>query len=291
MNAWTLDKALILSRLIVWLIFAAGLIKTAVPNRILRLYPYRVNVRAIMPFSTRWQQDIAAEHLEAYRRLRRWIFGGLAAILTVGLLQFAYFKFFFMKVHGFDLLAKNMALHTEYTALRPENGADKARAAAIVLYLQHALAKYQDYHFAEADGFEPFDYTIKATDVEFFKHSRDHRAAFSLGDPASLLYRPTAEGSYKLVAATYVERKNASEDQLNKDVPLSVARWRREVNLCVPGRGTDAKLIDPTKFFSGGSIATKQACDAAGGVFYPQFSGWTLQVRPWEQNLKLVWQQ
>lgn len=291
MNAYTLDRAVILARLIVWLILIAGMIKTAVPNRILRLYPYRVNMLTILPFSARWQQEIAPEHLEAYGRSRRWIFAGFATVLAVGLLQFAYFKFLFMRVHGFDQLAKNIALHVEYTALRPENDADKARAATLVTDLQHALAKYQDYHVAEADGFEPFDPKIKLPVVDFWKHSRDRKDAFSFSDPISLAYQPTPEGGYKLVGAMYTEQKDASEDQLNQHVPLSVARWHRDVNLCLPARGADAKTIDMTKFDSGGSIATKPACDAVGGRFIPLLSGWTVEVHPWEQNPKLVWQQ
>ena len=51
---------------------------------------------------------------------------------------------------------KNMSLHMAFTNLRPINDADNARAAVLVTDLQHALAKYQDYHVAEADGFKPF---------------------------------------------------------------------------------------------------------------------------------------
>jgi hypothetical protein len=288
MNAYTLDKAVILSRLVICLIFFAGMIKTAVPNRVLRLYPHRVNMLAILPFSTRWQQEIGPEHLEAYGRFRRWFFGGSAAILAVGLLQFAYWQFFFMKVHGFDLLAKNLALHVEYTVLRPENDADKARAATLVTDLQHALAKYQDYHVAEAEGFEPFHLEFKDPVVEFLKHSSDLKA-FSISDPISLAYKPTPEGGYKLIGATYAEQKNASDDQLNKDIPLSVARWRRDINLCLPARGTGTKTTDRNKFDSIGSIATKQACDAVGGRFIPVLFGWTIEVHPWEQDPKRVW--
>jgi hypothetical protein len=143
MNAYTLDRAVLLTPLIVSLIYFAGMIKTAVPSRIRRLYPFRVNMGSILPFSTRWQKEIAPEDIDAFGKFRRWSFAGLTAVLVVGLLEAAYFEFFFMRVHGFDLLAKNVALHIEYTALRPENDADKARAATLVTDLQHALAKYQ----------------------------------------------------------------------------------------------------------------------------------------------------
>jgi hypothetical protein len=196
-----------------------------------------------------------------------------------------------MKVHGFDRLERNIALHVEYTAVRPENDADKARAATLVTNLQHALAKYQDYRVAEAEGFEPFDPEIKLPVVDFWKNSSDLKAAFSVSDPISLTYQPTPQGGYKLIGAMYTEQKDASEDQLNKDIPLSIARWRREVNLCLPARGADTKKRDSNKFGSDGSIATKQACDAVGGRFFPVLGGWTVQVHPWEQNSKLVWAQ
>jgi hypothetical protein len=293
MNVYTIDRAVLLTPLIVSLIYFAGMIKTAVPNRIRRLYPFRVNMDSILPFSTRWQKEIAPENLDAFRKFRRWSFAGLTAVLVVGLLKAAYFEFFFMRVHGFDLLAKNMALHVEYTALRPQNDADKARAATLVTDLQHALAKYQDYHVAETEGFAPLDPKLKVPVQLFVKNLRGAEAAvtFDPNQPHWLLYQPTPDGGYKLIGATYVDRKDSSEEQLNQHVPLSVARWHRDVNLCVPGRGTDAKTTDWTKFDTDGSIATRQACDAVGGRFFPVLSGWTVEVHPWVQNPKLVWQQ
>jgi hypothetical protein len=288
MDVWLLDRAVILARLIVWLIFAAGLMITAVPNKIGRLYSIRVNLITILPFSARWKQEIAPEHLEVYRKFRRWCFVGLTALLAVSLLQVIYFKFFFMKLHGFDLYAKSISLHVQYTDLRPENDADISRAAILVTDIQHALAKYRDYHVAEADGFEPFAPEIKVPVETFWKNSHSPKAAvtFNPSEPHSLLYKPTPDGGYKLIGATYVGEKDASEDQLNEHVPLSVARWSRDVNLCRPARDTDAKTTDWTKF---DSIASKQACDAVGGRFMPLLSDWTVEVHPWEQNPKLVW--
>jgi hypothetical protein len=87
----------------------------------------------------------------------------------------------------------------------------------------------------------------------------------------------------------YTEQKDASEDQLNKDIPLSVTRWHRDVNLCL--RGTQMKTTNLEKFGLGGSIATKQACDAVGGRFFSVLHGWTIDVHPWEPNFKLIWAQ
>ncbi len=186
---------------------------------------------------------------------------------------------------------KNMSLHMAYTDLRPGNDADKARAAVLVTDLQHALAKYKDYHVAEADGFKPFHPEFKQPVVHFTRNWNGLKAAFTFdpNQPTSLLYQRTEDGGYKLIGAMYTDRKAATDDQLNNRVPLSVARWHRHINLCFPPRGADIKTADWTKFGFNGSIATKEACDAAGGRFFPQVFGWMVHVYPWETNPQLVW--
>jgi len=186
---------------------------------------------------------------------------------------------------------KNMSLHMAFTTLRPKNDADKARAAVLVTDLQHALVKYQDYRVAEADGFKPFHPEFKQPVVHFTKNWYGLKAAFTFNptEPTSLLYQRTPDGGYKLIGAMYTDHKGASEDQLNERVPLSVARWHRHINLCFPGRRTDMQTADWTKFGFNGSIATKQACDAANGRFFPQVFGWMVHVYPWETNPQLVW--
>jgi hypothetical protein len=186
---------------------------------------------------------------------------------------------------------KNMSLHMAYTEKRPATDADKARAAALTADLQGALAKYQDYHAAEKDGFKPFHPEIKQPVVHFTKTWYGVKAAFTFNptEPTSLLYQRTPDGGYKLIGAMYTDRKNATDDQLNERVPLSVARWHRHINLCFPAKGADMKTADWTKFGFNGSIATKEACSAAGGRFYPQVFGWMVHVYPWETDPKLVW--
>jgi hypothetical protein len=186
---------------------------------------------------------------------------------------------------------KNMSLHMAYTDLRPGNDADNARATLLVTDLQHSLAKYQDYHVAEADDFKPFHPEFKQPVVHFTRNWNGLKAAFTFdpNEPTSLLYQRTSDSGYKLIGAMYTDHKGATDDQLNQRVPLSVARWHRHINLCFPPRGTDIKSADWTKFGFNGSIATKEACDAAGGRFYPQVFGWMVHVYPWETNPQLVW--
>jgi hypothetical protein len=284
-----LDAIYWISMPVLFLILVGGALIVGPTNAVRRLYSIKVNLLPALPVTTGWQKEVAPEHLDAYRKSHRWYLAFWIAILVATLLRIVYGEFFFMKLHGLDM--KNVSLHVEYTDLRPENDADTARAAALVTDLQHALAKYQDYHLAEADGFQPFQPDFKVPVVGFWKHSNDSKAAFTISDPSSLLYQPTADGGYKLVGATYIDQQDTSEDQLDQRLPLSVARWHRDVNLCLPPRGTDPKKVDWTKFGSNGSIATEQACDAASGRFFPQFSGWMFQVHPWAQNPELVWAQ
>ena len=292
MNVFILDRVVLLILPTVSVVFAVVYMTTGVPKKIGRLYSFRVNMLAMLPFSTRWQREVAPEHVDAYRRQRRWHVAGLAAIAAAGLLQFVYFDFLFLRLHGWDVFGKNLARHTAYTTLRPENDADKARAATVVADIQRALAKYQDYRVAEADGFHPLTAGIKLPIENFTKDltkcCKGGIAAFTFSEPDSLLYQRSGELGYKLIGATYLDYRSTSEDQLNERVPLSVARWRRHVDTCYPGRGADAKTLDWSKF---DSIATKQACDAVGGRFEAQLPGWTLQVHPWEQDPKLVWAQ
>jgi hypothetical protein len=153
---------------------------------------------------------------------------------------------------------KNMALHMSFTALRPANEADNARAAALVSQLQHALAKYKDYHVAEADGFKPFHPEFKQQKVVHFTRSwYALKAEFTFNplEPTSLLYQRTPDGGYKLIGAMYTDRKGATLDELNERVPLSVARWHRHVNFCIPARGVNMKTADWTKYGPNGWIA------------------------------------
>ena len=183
-----------------------------------------------------------------------------------------------------------MAAHMSYTASRPTNEADQNRAAALVTTLQTALAKYKDYHVAEAAGYKPWRPGMKQPVVHFTRLWYGLKAAFTFNpsEPTSLLYKRTADGGYALVGAMYTAPKRDTEDQLNKRVPLSIARWHRHINLCLPKKGTDPAGVDWKKFGMG-SIATKAACDEAGGIFYPQLFGWMVHVYPWEKDPQLVW--
>src|ERR1022692_223455 len=183
-----------------------------------------------------------------------------------------------------------MAAHMGYMPVRPKQEGDQKRADGLVSTLQTTLAKYKDYRVAEADGYKPWHPEMKQPIVHFTKWTYAIKAAFVFNpaEPTSLLYKRTPNGGYELVGAMYTAPKHASDDQLDNRVPLSIARWHKHLNLCVPKKGTDPSTVDWKKF-GAGSIVTKQACDEAGGGFYPQLFGWMGHGYPWEQNPQLGW--
>jgi hypothetical protein len=88
----------------------------------------------------------------------------------------------------------------------------------------------------------------------------------------------------------YTDRVDATEDELNDRIPLSIARWHQHVNFCKAPMGQKAAYFGPdAKFGLLGSINTKEACEAAGGTFYPHIFGWMVHVYPYEADAKKIW--
>jgi hypothetical protein len=182
-----------------------------------------------------------------------------------------------------------MSAHMAWSDPRPATDGDRERAAEIVKTLQTALVKYKDYHVAEADGFKPFHPELSQNVYHFTRWQNGLRAAFTFDPaaPTSLLYSKV-NGGYELVGAMYTAPRGTSEAKLDRRVPLSVARWHRHVNLCLPAKGQGGVTADWTRFGFAGSISTKAACDAAGGRFYPQVFGWMVHVYPWAPTQEMA---
>jgi hypothetical protein len=179
--------------------------------------------------------------------------------------------------------------HMRMTAPRPMAAGDEARADAVLKSLRDGIEKYQDYHVALADGYQIFLPNLPQKEYHFTNYRNGFLEAFAFepSRPTSLLYRKTASG-YKLVGAMYTMPKNASEDQLNERVPLSVASWHLHTNLCMPPRNQRA-TANWTKFGLQGSISTQDACAAAGGNFLPVIFGWMVHVYPYETSPEKIW--
>jgi len=178
--------------------------------------------------------------------------------------------------------------HMYMTSMRPQAPGDAAKANEIVTQLRAGIEKYKDYHVALDEGFKIFLANIPQPEYHFTSYKNGFMEAFTFDParPTSLLYKKTATG-YELVGAMYTMPKRATEDQLNERVPLSIAMWHLHTNLCMPPKG-DALSMDRTKFGLHGSIATQDACDAAGGRFHPVIFGWMVHVYPCEDSLDKI---
>jgi hypothetical protein len=190
-----------------------------------------------------------------------------------------------------DTAMAHMAGHMYLTTLRPIQPGDQQKANAVVAAAKIALAPYQDYHKAVADGFEIFLPNIPQPQYHFTNYANGlaARSHFDPLKPTSLLYKKTADG-YTLVGAMYTDRVDASEDELNERIPLSVARWHQHTNFCKAPADQKAAYFGPdAKFGLLGSITTKEACESAGGEFHPHLFGWMVHVYPNETDPKRVW--
>ena len=185
----------------------------------------------------------------------------------------------------------HMSGHMYMTTLRSIKPGDQAKADAIVSAAKQAMAPYEDYHNALADGYRIFLPNIPQPLYHFTKPAnglaaRDH---FDPLKPTSLLYKKTADG-YKLIGVMYTDRVDASEDEINSRVPLSIARWHQHTNFCKAPAGQKAAYFGPNaKFGLLGSITTREECEAAGGEFHPHIFGWMVHVYPNESDPAKIW--
>jgi hypothetical protein len=185
-----------------------------------------------------------------------------------------------------------MSKHMFMSSVRPSQPGDEERADAIVAAAKQAMAPYQDYHKALADGFKIFLPNIPQPQYHFTKYANgwEARSRFDPLKPTSLLYKKTQDGDYQLVGVMYTARVDASEDEINSRVPLSIARWHQHVNFCKAPSGHWAEYFGPDpKFGLLGSINTREECEAAGGSFLPHVLGWMVHVYPYEKDPKERW--
>jgi hypothetical protein len=180
-----------------------------------------------------------------------------------------------------------MAGHMYLTPLRLKQPGDEDKAKAVVAQLKAAMERYKDYRKALKDGYLVLNPKLKQPQYHFVNEANGHQSdhEFDPTKPSALLYRRTPMLEYKLEGAMYTAGPEATEDELNQRVPLSIARWHRHVNVCwAPAdRAKDYNSAHP-KFGMFGSINTKEACEAERGKFQPFVFSWMMHVFPYEDN-------
>jgi hypothetical protein len=178
--------------------------------------------------------------------------------------------------------------HLTMSPARPATAADSARAMATVAELRRAVEKYKDVRVAEADGYRQFAPNVPQEIYHFTSTWRSIKESFRWDptQPSSLLYRKTPDGKIQLVGAMYHAPKRLAADKLDQRVPLSVARWHKHTNLCVPklkdrDRWLETKDGKPL-FGPKGTITTREQCSAEGGKFHDQVFGWMVHAMLYE---------
>ncbi len=185
----------------------------------------------------------------------------------------------------------DMGPHMKMTTLRDLKPGDQEKADQVVAAARQAAEKYTDYKDALADGYKIFLPNLPQKQYHFTNYRYAFEAAiqFNPEHPTSLLYEKTGDG-YKLIGVMYTAPKNATWNDLDQRIPLSIAQWHAHINLCLPPSDRRSEAWGPhPKFGLAGSITTRADCDAAGGKFMPQIFGWMVHVYPFEQKPEDIW--
>jgi hypothetical protein len=191
---------------------------------------------------------------------------------------------------------ENIMKHMELTPTRLPTHADSVRATALAAEIKRAIAKYEDTSVAVADGYKMFLPNLKTQKVYHFtngRHAIGEAFRFDATKPTSILYKRSTDGRLRLVGAMYTMPKNARLARLDDRVPLSVARWHKHVNWCLPKEGEAARWLEQKNgkpvFGPESPVATRAECDAVHGDFHPNLFGWMLHANVYEgSNLATI---
>jgi hypothetical protein len=219
-----------------------------------------------------------------------------------------------------------MENHMRMTDLRPATPEDETRAHDILEKLRSAIARYRNYQVALAQGMRIFLPEIPQ-DVyhftDFAETGREYQGRFDIAHPGSLLYAKNPDGGYTLVGAMYSAAPDATPDDLDAIVPLSVARWHVHTNICLPAdltlddilhnnlgadRADEPGMLPVSaspnalelnhrygfladgRFGFEGKISDAGQCTAAGGHLVQQAFGWMVHVYPFAgDDLKVAY--
>ena len=174
--------------------------------------------------------------------------------------------------------------HLKLTAMRAPNARDSARGAELLREMREGIEPYRDYRKAIDDGFRIFLPNVPMKVYHFTSTRRSIRAgrAFDARKPSSLLYERGPDGGYTLVGAMYIAKRDATPDELDARVPLSLAQWHAHVNICMPSIRDRARWRETVngqmKFGPAGAISTKAECEREDARFIPQLFGWMVHV-------------
>jgi hypothetical protein len=175
--------------------------------------------------------------------------------------------------------------HLVMTPARKATRKDSAQALDVARQLRLALAKYKDTSVAVADGYRMFMPNAKAQRVYHFTNYRNafmEAIRFDETKPTSLLYQRDATGQLQLIGAMYSAPQRMRLGRLDGRIPLSIARWHKHVNWCLPRKGDEQRWLERRDslplFGPESTIATKAECEKVGGRFHENLFGWMIHA-------------
>ena len=159
----------------------------------------------------------------------------------------------------------------------------------LLAILRHDLVRYRDPAAAERDGYLKEGDDVPVGQLKhFFKYENFARNHDHLDPqaPAAILYRRTPSG-FDLAGVMFTAPISSSMDELDRRIPLALGHWHSHRNICVPRKASPPLRTHAERapFGFEGSIATRTACDAAGGVFLDNVYGWMTHVYPYAPTL------
>ena len=175
-------------------------------------------------------------------------------------------------------------------SLTPE---DSEKAAQLASKLKQAISKYAKVQDAVDAGYLEFppnpDENLKI--IHYVNPWLSYLESFRIDyeQPGALLYQKQADGKLRLLGAMYTAPAEATSEELNKRVPLSVTRWHLHTNMCLPEPIWDEQQWQRQKdgrpvFGPDSPIATQAECQQVNGKFEPTVFGWMVHVYAFANN-------
>lgn len=176
---------------------------------------------------------------------------------------------------GAPVSLEALARHMAMSSTRPIREGDTLRAIKLADEIRKSIAKYSDTAAAVADGYEHFENS--STEVHFNKYSVPV-STIDPEKPSAILYQKTPEG---MVLSGAMYNVAGSEADLEAITPLSLVRWHRHVNFCMPPAAEQERWTEKKSgqlVFGNFGVSSEQDCRKAGGVFYRDLSGWMVHA-------------
>lgn len=196
--------------------------------------------------------------------------------------------------------AHAMGPHMMMTKKQQVKKGDTKYTKILASQLREDIAQFKDVKVAEEAGYRSFPPNpgpdLKEIHYVNTRLSGEQAKEFNPRKPGSLLYERTGDGGLKLIGAMLTAPPNATLNELNDRVPLSVTQWHLHTNICIPVPMWDeqqwAREFEGKPMFGPESdIDNKRDCDLVGGRFAPVIFDWMTHAYVYRNSDSSIWDQ